>query len=294
MELWVWTGMTVFLFALTGLVTKIYLIKKSLQEIEIQLTEKLGGGTNTLITVKSHDKDLCRLAASLNTALSSLRCKQLEYEQGNVRLQQSVTNISHDLRTPLTAICGYLELLETEELSPVSFQYISIITERTKALMQLTEELFNYSVSQVPESSGEETECSIGRILEESIAAFYTILNRASIEPVISMPDTPVLRTVSPSALSRVFSNLLHNAVKYSDGDLSITLSPDGTITFINSASSLNEIETGRLFDRFYTVENAKNSTGLGLSIAKTLLARMNGSITAVYENGQLIIRIQL
>ena len=90
------------------------------------------------------------------------------------------------------------------------------------------------------------------------------------------------------AALRRVFDNILSNAVKYSDGDLTVSLLPDGTVTFSNRAPSLSRVEAARLFDRFYTVEAARSSTGLGLSIARLLTEKMGGTITAEYEAGTL------
>lgn len=103
-----------------------------------------------------------------------------------------------------------------------------------------------------------------------------------------------VIRTLDRSALSRVFANLLNNVVKYSDGDLDITLSKSGEIIFTNTVSGLNEVQVGKLFDRFYTVETAGKSTGLGLTIARTLMEQMNGTIFATYENNRLRICICL
>ena len=130
--------------------------------------------------------------------------------------------------------------------------------------------------------------------MEESIAAFYTALNEQGIVPNIQMPGDKVIRTLDRSALARAFSNLLNNAIKYSDGDLDITLSETGKITFTNTASRLNEVQIGKLFDRFYTVEAARKSTGLGLAIARTLIEQMNGTISATYENSRLSICIIL
>ena len=132
----------------------------------------------------------------------------------------------------------------------------------------------------------------MGGVLEECVASFYTALRERNIVPAIRIPEAKVIRTLDRSALVRVFSNLLNNAVKYSDGDLDITLLENGTIIFSNTASGLNEVQVGRLFDRFYTVEAARKSTGLGLAIARTLVEQMNGTISARYENGRLNIMI--
>lgn len=100
------------------------------------------------------------------------------------------------------------------------------------------------------------------------------------------MPETEVIRRVIPGALSRVFENILGNAVKYSDGDLRIRLRESGEITFANHASALDAVQVGKLFDRFYTVEDAAQSTGLGLAIARLLTEQMGGRITAQYADG--------
>ena len=128
--------------------------------------------------------------------------------------------------------------------------------------------------------------------LEESLAAFYTALTERGITPNVRLPEEKVIRLLDRAALLRVFSNLLQNAVKYSDGDLNIILTAAGEIEFSNSAAALNNVEVGRLFDRFYTVEAARNSTGLGLAIARTLIEQMHGTISASYEDSILFIHI--
>ena len=133
----------------------------------------------------------------------------------------------------------------------------------------------------------------LNRVLEESISAYYGALTMRQITPQISMPEKKVIRRLNPAALSRIFENVLNNAVKYSDGDLKIILSEDGEIEFSNHAAALDEIQVGRLFERFYTVENGEHATGLGLSIARLLTEQMGGSIRAQYEGGVLAIRVE-
>jgi len=159
-------------------------------------------------------------------------------------------------------------------------------------MKQLTEELFRYSVIL---STGElvlEPICVNG-VLEESIAAFYGVLTSRDIQPEIHITETRIERQLNREALGRVFSNILNNALKYSDGDLFITLRDDGEIIFSNTASSLNGVQVGKLFDRFFTVEAARNSNGLGLAISKTLVEQMGGSISAELTNNKLIIYIR-
>ena len=287
---WILCG--ILLISVLLLMGKIRLLKRSMDEICAEFKEHLLVDTNTLVSISSNDAHVKKLASEINVQLRLLRKQRRQYLNGDRELKNAVTNISHDLRTPLTAICGYLDLLEQEEKSETVSTYLEIIRNRAELLTQLTAEFFRYSVIISGQNNAEIKPVVINGVLEESIAAFYAILNEHGIIPNIQMPETKVIRMLDRSALTRVFSNLLNNAMNYSDGDLDITLLDTGEIIFTNTASGLNEVQVGKLFDRFYTVEAARKSTGLGLAIARTLIEQMHGTITATYENGRLSIHI--
>ena len=130
----------------------------------------------------------------------------------------------------------------------------------------------------------------IVRALEENLLSFYAVMKEKGIRPEIKLPEDPVYRELDTGAVNRIFSNIINNALKYTDGDFCVTMSADGCITFTNRAKNLNAVIVGRLFDRFYTVETSRNSTGLGLSIAKLLIERMGGNICAKYKDESLSI----
>ena len=287
---WVLCG--ILLIIILALCAKLWLLQKSMDEICTELMEHLSQDTNTLLLISSRDRHVRRLAAELNGQLRLLRKQRLQYLNGDRELKEAVTNISHDLRTPLTAICGYLDLLEQEEKSEAVTRYLSMIANRTQALKQLTEELFRYSVILSTANDMNLEAVNINGVLEESVAAFYAALTERGITPTIQISEKRIVRQLNRAALSRVFSNILSNVLKYSDGDLDISLCETGEITFTNAASKLDKVQVGKLFDRFFSVEAAGNSTGLGLAISKTLVERMNGAITAQYENSQLSICI--
>lgn len=292
MEFWLLVVIGILLIIILVLSIKLLLVHKTAREIEAAFAERLTTETNILIDISYRDKTMRKLATGLNSELRKLRSERRRFQQGDLELKSAVTNISHDLRTPLTAIWGYLELLEKEEKTETVNQYIGIIKDRVNILTQLAEELFRYSVIISTKGTIIKDHVVINTVLEESIAAFYTVLTERNIVPEIEISETKVTRILDRSALSRVFSNLISNAIKYSDGDLKIVLSERGEIIFSNLASGLDEIQVGRLFDRFYTVEAARKSTGLGLAIAKTLVEEMNGTISAEYENSRLSIHI--
>lgn len=273
------------------LLTKNYLLKKSMREIYTDFENCLSEDTNVQITVSSGDKTVTRLAKAINLQLTKLRKIKQQYSDGDRELKEAITNISHDLRTPLTAICGYLDLLEKQNHSEDTERYIEQIRNRSEVLKQLTEELFRYSIiSSTPELSYEKV--NLCRVLEESLISFEGTMQQAGIQPEIQMPSVPVWRTLDYSAVVRVFGNIINNAIRYSDGDFEVHLEENGKITFSNTANKLTTVEVGKLFDRFYTVDTARKSTGLGLAIAKTLVEKINGKIEANIKNKKLNIVI--
>ena len=292
----IWWIVAVALLAPAVLVLVVYLLslRRAIREVADELDEKLQTDTNTLIAISTGDRAVRALAARINTQLRALRRERLRLQNGDAQLKAAVTNVSHDLRTPLTAICGYLDLLEQEPHSENSRRYLAVIRERTETMRTLTEELLQYSVVTSAPDALNRKPVSVNDILEQSLAGFYGVFSGRGIAPVIQMPEQPVIRTLDAAALRRVFGNILSNAAKYSDGDLTVSLTPEGTVTFTNHARGLGRVQVERLFDRFFTVESASGSTGLGLSIARQLTEKMGGHISAEYEAESLCVRVTL
>ena len=293
MEHLLWAVIGILVVIIIYQAGRIYLLQKSAREITEAFADRLVTDTNTLIDISSRDKYMRRLAREINNQLWLLRKQRHKYLNGDRELKEAVTNISHDLRTPLTAICGYMDLLKKEERSEVVSRYLALIENRTENLKALTEELFRYSVILSTQKDLALEKVHVNGVLEESIAAFYGALSQRGIVPKIDIIERRIERALNKEALSRVFSNILNNAIKYSDGDLEISLRDNGEICFINTATGLNEVQVGKLFDRFFTVEAARNSGGLGLSIAKSLVEHMGGQISASYEEQRLCIIIR-
>ena len=166
-----WTICSVLSVVIVILLIKIRMMQKSMDEICSCLSEHLSSDTNQLITVSSSDKHVRHLATEISKQLTELRRQRRQYIHGDRELKEAVTNISHDLRTPLTAIWGYLDLLEKKDLPQDEKRYLEQIRNRSEALKQLTEELFRYSfISSTPEMSYENVD--MRRVIEETLISF--------------------------------------------------------------------------------------------------------------------------
>ena len=206
---------SLFALLLAAAIIKIIQLKKAAREISAAFADRLQTDTNTQIDISSRDKDMCRLASAINTQLRILRQEHLHYHQGDTELKNAVTNISHDLRTPLTAICGYIDIMEKTEISEQQARYLGIIKERTELMKQLTEELFRYSVI-VSDNEKTETETLlINQVLEDSIMGYYAVLTEKGIHPDVNITDKQITAELNKEYLSRIFSNLLNNAVQH-------------------------------------------------------------------------------
>ena len=275
------------------LVWKIILLRRSADALREGLQERLEEDTNTLLSIPSRDKSMRRLAAGLNAQLRLLRQERRRCQNGDRELKEAVTNVSHDLRTPLTAICGYLDLLEGEEKSEAADRYLALIRGRTDHLRTLMEEFFRTSAVLASEKPVEWEDVSLNRAVEEALAAWYGAFRARGIAPEVELPDAPVVRRLDREALGRVLSNILSNAAKYSPGDLWVALTEDGTLTFSNTAPALTPVLAQRLFDRYFTVETGRDGGGLGLAIARQLAEQMGGTADAQYQNGILSVRVK-
>lgn len=292
----IWLYVIIFILVLTCilLIIKIINIKKALKEIEKSLNNILKSDTNNLITTSSSDKYIKNLTIIFNNELKIMRDQKLQYKNGNQELKRTITNISHDLRTPLTAIKGYIDLIKEENSNKKNEKYIKIIEKKSNELVELTEQLFDFSKTLDMNIEINKENCCINEILEETLVDYYTIFKEKNIKPEILLCEEKVYRMVNKASIVRIFENILSNILKYSNNNFKVELKNSGKIIFSNKATNLDETTVQKIFDRYFTVENAKKATGLGLSIAKQLVELNNGTINAKYIKDILIIEIEL
>ena len=285
--------LTIILFCICiFLMLKLCFIKHSIKEIEKSFSYILKADTNNIITISSSDKDIKSLTININDNLTELRKQRLQYKSGNQELKKIITNISHDLRTPLTAIKGYIDLIQQENLSNKQKQYLKIVEKKSNELTELTDQLFEFSKTMDIGTKIKKEKCCMNEILEETLANMYHFFREKQINPKLEICEQKIYKELDKHSMIRVFENILSNVCNYSNGDFKVELNEKGMITFSNKATSLDATTVQKIFDRYFTVENAKKATGLGLSISKQLVELNGGKISAEYVNGYLKIQI--
>ena len=281
--------------AVIVLAVRLALTRCAFDEIRQQADDKIEGSTQSSIRLTTSDKKARALATDLDRALTDLNEERNKLIAGDRVMRSNITAISHDLRTPLTAINSYSEMLEGELSEEDRREYVSRIRQRAEELGDLTEELFKYSVSRDAQYySHLSTEpIDLKRLIEEILLSFYKDFEARKITPETSFCEDQVVIEYNRKNAVRVLDNVFGNASKYAADYLKVSLDKDGEIVVVNKASDLTPVQVSHMFDRYYTVDDGKRSTGLGLAIAKELLMESEGSISAEREGEDLVIKIK-
>ena len=262
-----------------------------LKNITRELKEITEKDTNLLLSTSSGDKSIKILVDSLNKELKKLLSLKREYSKGIFDVKKSAENIAHDIRTPLTAIKGYVDLLEEEELSEEGRKYLDIIRGRTQYLKSLTDELF-LSLSMKSRGVLNLSDIDAKSILEEALVSNYKEFEKKGMTPSFITPNEKVIIKADSKALYRVYSNIISNALKYGEGEFKVEMDEKGNTIFSNLAPNMDSVEANKLLDRYYTISDAKASSGIGLSISKEILQEMGGELKVKLENQRLYISI--
>ncbi len=287
----------IFLIVIIGTLSAIILgYKREFRRINKEIINNLDEYINLKTT--SIDKDVENLIQSINLIFDSKQKIVAEKKENEEKLRASITNMSHDLRTPLTSIIGYLQMIKSEKQSEADKkEYIEIVERRTKALQQLINSFYDLSRIEGNEYKFNYKKVNLSNVLCENIAVFYNDFINNNIEPIIEVEENIKEIISDDVAISRIFSNLIGNMIKHGGNFVKITLKQEDNLIvteFINNVTEVTEENLDKLFDRFYTVDNSRSdkNTGLGLYITKILVERLGYFIDAKMEEENLIIRI--
>mgnify|MGYP000547259236 CR=1 FL=1 len=267
---WILIIITIFLVIL---LFRYIQLKKQIRNLADQVNELNSGNSQQMLDISLIDKDLERLAGILN----QYNIRQRQAVAGVLRneeyLKESVANISHDLRTPLTVILGHLQLLQKENLESSQAQRVKVIFSKAEKMKELVETFYDLSILEEQQTVPEKEKFNISNMLINLITENAVALEKENILPEINLPDYSIYVYSDKNMVERILQNLLTNAIKYSVGTIKITLmeKENNNIIFTieNPMSDSSEIDCNRLFDRFYTGDKSRHngSTGLGLAV---------------------------
>lgn len=289
--------MNVVLFlVILVLVYYIYKIKEDIKYISKQIEENKDNYVN--IRTKVLDKDIEGLATQINYLYDENQKINVKIKSSEEDLRQSIANMSHDLRTPLTSIMGYIQLVEDDKTSQKDKErYIKVIKRRTNTLQNLINSFYELSRFDAKEFEFKLRKVNIENILCENLASFYSEFEGQKIEPIVDIQEKCRSIVSDEAAINRVFSNIISNMIKHGENFVKIQLKEEGdiiTTTFTNKAMGLKPDDVERLFDKFFTTDKSRgnNNTGLGLYIAKTIVEKLGNKIQAKLDNENLSIII--
>ena len=251
--------------------------------------------TNMMLTREMNLREINEFVDNLNELIEKNNKKQLEVQRKDEKLKEVITNISHDIRTPLTSLNGYFELLDNTQNIEKRKEYSSIIRERILCLKEMLEQLFTYTKLQNGEYRFEIEKIDIKEKFIGILLEFREEFKKADIEPIINLPEEQIFLDSNSMAFTRIMQNIIKNAIvhgeKYFEAQMEIIDLKDGKYVKIivkNDACNIEEIDVSKVFERFYKVDKSRSqiSTGLGLAIAKEMTEKMGGTIEAIVENG--------
>ena len=305
----IWKILTAVLAIIVIIMAAVLLkIRAQLRDINDQLDFLYENDTNMLIGTDTNLIYLGQFKQRVNRFVEQWHKKRAEAAKKEQMISDTYTNLSHDIRTPLTSLDGYFQLLKDEKDEKLQAHYIGIIQERIASLKDILEELFMFTKLKNDTFNLEMDKCCVSRLLKQTVFSYYDEWKMRGIEPVVDICDEQIFILANTQALKRVFQNVIKNGLVHGKSDIEIKLytidsgKNDGSdrgnkvvnIVVANTIDDPENIDTSQVFERFYKADEARSvtSSGLGLSIAKELVERMDGKINAQIEDNRFCINI--
>jgi signal transduction histidine kinase len=276
---------------------RLLLIKKEIKRLSAQLRSYNSRHTDKKVDIALIHKDFEELAGEVNRLIDLRVQENVDKRRIELELKQAIANISHDLRTPLTSVLGYIQLLDSDELSNEDKKsYLAITKNRTKQLQSLLTDFFELSVIDSMDYELRLERLKLNNLVGEILLSYYEVFRGRQIEPIIQIADQAMMVNADEKAITRVIENLIVNAIRHSSGNVAVKLEQhlsSVVLTISNDTERLTETDVSHFFDRFYKADQTRsgNNTGLGLSIAKGLMLKMNGEISAELIDNRLYMK---
>lgn len=272
--------------------------RRQMKNICRQLSFLMKKDSNMLLTGDVRIGGIGKLLDTLNDYLLVQRKKERYYQEKEKTIANTYTSLSHDIRTPLTSLDGYFQLLETSDTEEEQKKYITIIQDRIKSLKDMLEELFTFTKLKNASFQLELSKCCINQMVKDTIFSYYDEWMEKEIQPHISITDTLLYMKGNEQAIRRVLQNIIKNGLDHGEKEVDISLQEVEqkiVIEIKNKVYHPENIDITQVFTQFYKADMArsKTSSGLGLSIAKEFVLQMHGEISARIEEEKFCVCIQ-
>ena len=275
----------------------IYLQRRQIKLICHQMAFINNNNTNKMVTQEINSKHISELVDNINGMITNQKTHDINVMHNSNNLKETITNLSHDIRTPLTSLDGYFQLLKESTSDKEKDKYSRIIQSRIDSLKIMLDELFTYTKLQDDNYTLDLEKSNFNKLLTTTLFSFYDEFNTKGIEPQIDICDEQLSVYCNQAAVIRVIQNIIKNSFEHSLSEMKITLQKiDGKAVLVcsNNVDGEDDIDITMVFDRFYKsdVSRTQSSTGLGLSIAMGLTEKMGGTISASLEGGMFSITV--
>lgn len=253
--------------------------------------------TNLLVTGDIGTKEFHELISEINDMILKSRESRNIIEKKDRELKETITNISHDIRTPLTSLNGYFELLQSTENEEEREKYCVIIKDRINSLKDMLEQLFTYVKLQNGDYTFECEKLDINTEITKILVSFYEEFRKYGIEPVINIPEESMVKELNQVAFRRIFENIIKNSLEHGRNYFEFDMQYDDekiVFTLKNDIKNKDNLELDKVFNRFYKadVSRSQSSSGLGLAVAHDMVEKMNGTISAELDRDLFVIKV--
>lgn len=282
----------ILIIVVSFLSLKLYLVKRQLREVSRQLKE-VG---EHFVSIDFVDKDLEELVLQINKMLALMEKIKAESVKGEKSIKSSISMISHDMRTPLTSVIGYLQLAEKNCKDEENLHNIKIALDRANYCSKLVNDFFELSIVDSDKYIPVMEKINICEVVCEEILANYPAFEKNNMIPKFEQADDIIWVWADKKLLNRVIQNLISNGIKYSNGEMTFSIVKTDKICLTISNSVSDSIDVEKIFDKFYRADSARKSEGIGLGlyICRKFVEDMSGKISAHSTSDRLSIKIEL
>lgn len=262
-------------------------LTRNLRYAKKQLIEmKQNPNENRILLFSSPDKNAEELFRTMNEYIMTTRTQRIELENREKKLKAQIENVSHDLRTPLTSMMGYLELINVSDMDSEDLEAIEVIQRKARNLKNLIDNFYDLSRLETHDYVYTLEPLDLSSFIKEHLIQFFADFEKQRLSVDLKLPPNPVYVTADFHSMERIFNNMIQNVLRYAESAFCITLNQTADhviLSFCNDTNTLSPEAMPHLFDRFYVADHSrsKQGSGLGLTISKLLAETMGAEIDA-------------